>query len=73
MQVKIEQGKRGLIFLHRLLDEISVGGLILEQDLHSLNPRLVDLQLAHFFIAIPQVQTNKAYQFVIRACLSGLF
>src|SRR5215469_5730236 len=48
VQVKIEQGQRGFIFLHRLLDEISVGGLILEEDLHRLNPRLVDLLLAHF-------------------------
>jgi len=72
MQVKIKQRQGRLVFPQHLFDKISVSGFVPEEDLYSLNPRLVDFPLADIFIAVAQVQANKAYQLVIRTCCGSL-
>src|SRR5579872_6802723 len=59
MQVKVKQGQRGFILLHRLLDKIFTRGLIFEEDFHRLDPRLVDFSFTHFLVSVSQMKADE--------------
>jgi len=64
MQMKIKQSQCGIVLLHHLANEFFIGRLVFEQNLHCLNPGFVDLAPASFFVAVSQMEADKAKQLV---------
>src|SRR6266481_2468302 len=73
MQMKIEQRQSGIVLLHYLANEFFVDRLAFEQNLHRLNPGFVNLAPAGFFVAVSQMEADKAKQLVRRAGFNSFF